>query len=152
MKHLGSTIIDLDKRRPVVLAELHPELRVLVERVLSELGNRFTPYCGFRDEAAQTKAKHLGNSNAEWGQSPHNFKPALACDLVLDPRFVDVRPAPGDPRYPDLWDDVSKSAVQAWVDLEAAALKAGLERVTLRGGRRDMPHVQLPEWRAYVRH
>ncbi len=53
MKFLASTIERLEKMRPVVLAELHPNLRDLVEQVLSETGGLFTPYCGYRDEKGQ---------------------------------------------------------------------------------------------------
>jgi hypothetical protein len=149
VKFLERTLARLDLRRPVVLAELHPELRRRVLLLLDHLGGRFTPYCGYRDEAAQKRAKATGHSNASWGQSPHNFKPALAVDVVLDPRHVDVRPNPADENYPDLWDDASPEAVQAWEDLEEAAERYGLERVNLRGVR-DKPHLQLHDWRRRI--
>jgi hypothetical protein len=149
MELKGKTIVRLARRRPEVLAELHHELLSMVVPLLSELGGRLTPYCGFRGQKEQELAFSQGTSGARWGQSPHNFRPSLAVDLVLDPTHVSVQAHQGDPRFPDLWDDTSPEARAAWTDLEAAALRYGLERVSI-GGKRDLPHLQLPEWRAYV--
>ncbi len=149
MKYLGSTIERLDRLRPAVLAELHPQLRDLVEAVLDELDGRFAPYCGFRDEKGQERARKAGNSQARYGESPHNFMPALACDVVLDPRMVPLRASLSDENYPDLWDDETPEAVEAWETLELVARKHGLERVNV-GGKRDRPHLQLAGWRGYI--
>ena len=149
MELKAKTIVRLARRRPEVLAELHHELLARVLPLLSELGGRLTPYCGFRNREDQESAFNKGTSGARWGQSPHNFRPALAVDLVLDPTHVSVQAHRADPRYPDLWDDTSPDARAAWTDLEAAALRHGLERTSI-DGKRDLPHLQLPEWRAYV--
>lgn len=153
LERLPWVLDDLDRRYDQVLAELHPELRVCVLELLDRMGGRVTPYCGFRDEQAQEAARRAGTSNASFGQSPHNYKPALACDLVLDPRAVQVRPHTKDPRYPDLWDPISDQAWTTWSDLHKQAQEVGLDRVWLRrrgGGRKlDKPHVQLRNWRDY---
>lgn len=142
------------QRRQRILAELHPLLAAMVGALLDDLGGRFMPICGYRDEAAQADALARHASNAAWGQSPHNFKPALACDLVLNPEVVAVTQREG---FPDLWDEKSPGAVEAWNDLEVMAAKHGLERVCITDRitgkpRRDKPHVQLPGWRTYIPH
>ena len=145
----------LDRRLDLVLSELHPDLRARVIDLMSTLGGRLTPWEGHRGEIGQAKAKARGYSDAAFGQSPHNYIPALACDLVLDPDRVTVRAHKDDPELPDLWDDTSPEALKAWEGLEAAAIKHGLERVNVKNRKtgkleRDRPHVQLPGWRSYV--
>ena len=146
--HFDDVCRDLDRRRDRVLAELHVTLATRVRQIESMTGGRFAPYCGYRGEKEQNEAKAAGHSRAVWGESPHNFTPALACDLVLDPRVVAVGEIDG---WPNLWDIVSPEAVQAWAMLEAAATTVGLARVTLSHARRDYPHVELPGWRALVK-
>lgn len=149
MKHLALVLLDLDRRRDRILGELHPVLDAKVRALVAELSGRFAPYCGYRSAGDQANALAVGASNARFGESPHNFTPALACDLVLDPRKVNVRPNPVDVEWPDLWDDETSSALAAWEALEHAALALGLERVNVNG-RRDRPHVQLPGWRSLI--
>lgn len=144
--HFEATCKDLDLKRDRVLAELHPVLEAKVRQICSMLGGRVTPYCGYRGPAEQRDAHELGFSKAVFGQSPHNFHPALACDLVLDPRRVDVAPHPENTAFPDLWDDHSPAALATWTDLDAAAKELGLDRVWLSTRKRDFPHVQLPGW------
>lgn len=140
----------LEKNRARVLADLHPVLRGRVIECMDELGNRFVPYCGYRDAAAQAKALAEGHSEARFGASPHNFKPALACDVVLNPAVVDVAPVKGAEAWPNLWDDESPDAVKAWDALEVAAKLHRLDRVNV-GGKRDKPHLQMPLWRIYTK-
>lgn len=131
--------------------ELHNELRARLVMLLSDMGGRVTPWEGYRGPEAQAAARAAGNSNAAFGESPHNFKPSLAVDVVLHPAFVSLRAAASDSTYPDLWDDASPEALKAWADLELAAARVVLERVDLRVGVRDRPHLQLPNWRALSR-
>jgi hypothetical protein len=155
MKRRRAAIERLEERHDRVLDELHPELRARVLRVLADLGGRVSPWEGYRDAIGQAKALARGSSRAKWGQSPHNYSPALACDLVLHPERHDLRAHKDDAEYPDLWDDESLDALATWAALEEAAQRHGLERVTIRDritGKlvRDKPHVQVPMWRAYV--
>lgn len=151
MKQLAKTIERLDKKRARIIDELHPELVERVVPLLMSLDGRFAPYCGFRSEEEQKLAKASGASNADWLQSPHNFEPSLAVDVVLHPARVRVRPHKANPHFPDLWDDFTPEALRAWDDLDAAARRFGLERVLIRRGGalvRDRPHLQLFGWKS----
>lgn len=137
---------------------MHIQLRHLVLLVLADLDGRFTPYTGYRGQVEQEKAFARRTSRARFGESPHNFRPALACDVVLDPRRVSVLEAadPKNPGFPDLWGDGTEEAAAAWHALELAAAKHGLERVMIpdpvTGALvRDRPHLQLHNWRSLIR-
>jgi peptidoglycan L-alanyl-D-glutamate endopeptidase CwlK len=114
---------------------------------------------GFRPNAEQDADYAKGRTvrgaivtGAKAGESPHNFQPSYAADVVLNPAVVAVAEREG---YPDLWDEHSPDAVQAWADLEVVAAKYGLERVMLTGPHgpyRDKPHVQLHGWRSRIPH
>lgn len=154
MKKLDQTLRTIDRKRSQVLVELHSELRRRVQPIIEDL--RFAPWCGYRGPAEQAEALAAGASQATFGQSPHNFRPALAVDVVLDPRHVRVRPHPQDPEYPDLWDDETPDALAAWEALERAAELHGLQRVDILDRatgkkKRDRPHLQLAGWRRFVR-
>lgn len=161
LPHFAAVVQDLDIKRARVLAELEPALADAVVRICSIMGYRVTPYCGYRGPHEQQDALAAGTSRAAFGESPHNFHPALACDLVIDPRHVEVRanPDPKNPGFPDLWDDGlprahddgNPAAMQVWTDLDAAAAQVGLERVDIGRGKHDNPHVQRPGWLARVR-
>lgn len=141
----------LEARRARVLGELHPELRRRVTLLLNDMGGRVTPYCGYRGPKEQVKAKADGYSHADWLESPHNYAPSFACDLVLHPTIVGVRAHPKSPDFPWLWDDETPFALVTWADLERGAEKYGLDRVNV-GGKRDRPHVELPNWRKLIAH
>ena len=78
----------LDGIYDMVIAELDDDLAQRVLKLLEAMNGRLTPYCGFRNEADQIAAKKDGTSNASFGESPHNYRPALACDLVLNPQLL----------------------------------------------------------------
>lgn len=139
----------LARRKAKALDELHPILRAKVEALCRALSNRVTPWEGYRGQEEQAAALKNGASNAAWGHSPHNFRPSLACDLVLNPAKVAVRAHPRDADFPDLWDDESPEAIETWRELDQLARLAGLVRVTV-DGQLDRPHVELPNWRSYL--
>lgn len=159
-------------KQQAILDDLHPLLRARVESMLDELGGRFVPICGYRSPADQLKAYRRGRdvvvaddgitvvsarktgptvTNAAPGQSPHNYRPALAVDLVLDVDVVAVGPHPDDARVRNAWEmrPAYPEAVRAWRDLATACVQAGL----VHGGSwriRDWPHVELASWREYL--
>ena len=136
------TVRTLAKRHRQSLTELHPELEARVRGLLADLGNRFMIWTGHRGKTEQQSALARGASHARWLESPHNYKPSFAVDVVCNPGVLDLAPHPEDDRYPNLWDPLGP-----WADLERMAVRHHLERVDVRG-RRDLPHLQLPNWRA----
>lgn len=65
------------------IAKLHPKLRAIVEEAIKEID--FKVLDSTRGRAAQTKAFMQGNSKAKFGQSAHNYVPAIAMDLFPAP-------------------------------------------------------------------
>lgn len=155
----------MNEKHTKILAQLHPDLRAKIAQIMAVVP--VVPVCGFRslDEQAALYAKGRTKPGAKvtWarpGESPHNFNPpradgsdgALACDLVIDVTRVKVRTRPWLGKdYPDAWDDASPAAVAVWRALGVAARAAGLSWGGDWKEKVDKPHVELPNWRAYVR-
>lgn len=126
------------------LAGAHPLLR----RVMSEAIKHydFTVLDSQRGRAAQEKAFRAGNSKAHFGQSAHNWAPAIA---------LDVAPFPID------WNDR-----QRFIDLSKVILPIARDmKVPLRWGGdwnmngvltdehlSDLPHYELHPWREWAKH
>lgn len=141
---------NLARRAEHVPGELHPMLRDKASRIIERMDGRVAWYCGFRGRDEQEDAYRAGVSRARFGDSPHNFVPALAVDLVLNPARVRVAAHPDAPHWPWLWDDRSPEAVEAWSMLDDEAKREGLVRITLGRSRPDLPHLELPDWRGLV--
>lgn len=72
----------------------HPDLLAFLDafqRQLRALGVPMFPHCLVRDSAAQDAAYAAGNSNAQAGESPHNY--GMAVDLVHSRRAWNLTPA-----------------------------------------------------------
>ena len=122
-------------------AKLHPQLKLLVDEAIKEID--FKILDSTRGRAAQEKAFRQGNSKARFGDSAHNYVPAIAVDLF---------PAPYD------WDDR-----QAFINLSKVILRIAKEKgIPLRWGGDwnmdgnlsdgwDMPHFELHPWRTWAK-
>lgn len=134
------------KRSKTALASAHPLLQKLFNEVIKEFDCVITE--SRRGKAEQEKAFKGGFSKAHYGDSAHNYSPAIA---------LDVYP------YPIIWDredyrDKSAFKKQAEVVLRAAK-KLG---IPIRWGGDwnmnnkadekfvDMPHFELTPWRTYA--
>ena len=114
----------------------HPLLKQLFTAVAAETA--IVILDSQRGRVAQEQAFRLGHSRAHFGQSPHNFAPAIA---------LDVAPAPLD------WDDHDRFR-------ELAALVKAMARemnIPIGWGgdwKRlvDMPHYELEPWRLFAAH
>lgn len=73
----------------VNLSTAHPALQKIFHEVIKH--RDCTVLCGHRGKNEQDAAFLSGNSQAQWGESPHNKYPSMA---------VDVMP------YPINWDDL----------------------------------------------
>jgi len=118
----------------------------LLRKVFLEVVKHFdcTVVCGYRDRTAQELAFETGKSKAHFGESPHNFVPALAVDVVP---------------YPVDWLDLERMQYFAGYVM-ATAQQMGID---LRWGGDwdddthlsdnrfdDLPHFELADWRKAV--
>ena len=123
------------------LAQLHP----LLQKVLNEAIKTydFAIIESFRDREAQEDAFRRKTTKAHFGQSAHNYKPAVAVDIV---------PHPLD------WNDTAEFEKMG-AHVMAVAKKLG---VSLRWGGDwdfnpktkdgwDKPHFELHPWRNYIK-
>lgn len=121
------------QRSETALATLHPDLQRVLRRAI--LTYDFMVVCGTRGREAQEEAKAKGNSKASFGQSPHNYSPALAVDVVP---------------YPALYQasliefGVMAGHIQAAAHFEGVRLDWGGRWRTLK----DYPHFELTSWRS----
>jgi peptidoglycan L-alanyl-D-glutamate endopeptidase CwlK len=119
------------KRSLDTLAKAHPDLQRVANEAIKHFD--FTVIESYRGKEAQNKAHALGNSKAKFGQSPHNFKPSLAIDIVP---------------YPLDWNNLKAFDVMGAAFLDAAR-KCGIE---ITWGKnfttlKDYPHFELRDWR-----
>ena len=123
------------------LAKCHPKLQEIANAAIKEID--FKVLDATRGRAAQTKAFLTGKSKAKFGQSAHNYVPAIAFDLF---------PAPYD------WNNRG-----AFISLSKVILRIGKEKgILLRWGGDwnmdgnlsdgwDMPHYELNPWREWAK-
>jgi peptidoglycan LD-endopeptidase CwlK len=116
------------------LAEAHPLLQKLFNEVIKETDCKVLD--AQRGKAAQEEAFRKGHSRAHFGQSPHNYSPSIALDVVP---------------WPLNWKDTeSFKRLAAVVKAKAKALKIP---ITWGGDWKslvDMPHYELKPWRTFA--
>lgn len=69
----------------IILAELHPKLRLVMEHTIARTPQDFSLTCGYRGEEAQEDAFRRGATKAHYLQSAHNYKPSVAVDVLPYP-------------------------------------------------------------------
>lgn len=116
-------------------AELHPLLQKVVDEAIKEVD--FVILDAQRGRGEQERAFKQGNSKAHFGQSAHNYAPAVAMDICP---------------YPIDWNDVPKFVAMSKV-VKAKAKALGVELVY--GGDwksiKDYPHFELANWKQLVK-
>lgn len=122
-------------------AKLHPKLQLIVDEAIKEID--FKILDATRGRAAQEKAFKQGNTKAHFGDSAHNYVPAIAMDLF---------PAPYD------WNNR-----QSFINLYNVVMRiAKAHDIPLRSGLDwnmdgnfkdgwDAPHYELHPWREYAK-
>ena len=113
------------------LNNAHPNLRCVANEAIKHFD--FMVVESFRGKTAQETAYAKGNSRAKFGQSPHNYSPALAIDIVP---------------YPVDWNDLKRFDEMGAVFLKAAEtcgvkVTWGKNFSTLK----DYPHFELANWK-----
>ncbi len=127
----------LNARSTAALANAHPLLKSLFAHVQKDYPNlKFQILESRRGEKDQEKAFAAGNSKAHFGQSPHNYTPAVA---------LDITPLPLD------WNDI-KAFKALSVPILATAKKLSIP-ISWGGSWKsfkDYPHYELTPWRDYA--
>lgn len=144
-------------------AKLHPMMIRIVDEAIKDID--FKILDATRGRAAQTKAFNQGNSKVTFGNSAHNYVPAIAVDLFPAPYIW-----PDDKTATAAQRKAGKAAfIQLWKILQVIPKRLKLidpetkEIVKLRFGIDwngdgdisdgwDMPHVELHPWRTWAKH
>lgn len=116
---------------------IHPLLRKVALAAIEHID--FTIICSVRSKSDQEQAYNLKRSKAHFGQSPHNYYPAVAFDFIPYP-FTDTD-----------WDDIERFSTIARV-LKSCADDASI-KVDWGGNWatfKDYPHIELHDWRSYI--
>lgn len=126
-------------------AQLDPRLQKLFDAVL-EVYN-ISLIQAHRGQEDQTTAKANGLSNANFGESPHNYEPALAGDIYPwpIPQITKNGVLCIDDNSPT-WDEMIKVVKAKAVELGIDII-CGADWKTLV----DKPHVELANWRELIK-
>jgi peptidoglycan L-alanyl-D-glutamate endopeptidase CwlK len=123
---------------------LHPKLKLLLNEAIKEYD--FMILDSTRGRAEQELAFKLGNSKAHFGDSAHNYLPAIAVDIVP---------------YPLDWEDLKRFKFLQFEVIKPLArrleipIRQGLDwnmngKVTDEKFQ-DYPHIELHPWRTWAK-
>ncbi len=118
------------------LSKAHPDIQSAVKNVASKISFDVIVSCTTRSREDQAAAFKSGNSKAKFGQSPHNYSPALAVDLV---------PCDNDGK-PD-WTTIHLYKALAEEMKRELNITWGGDWKTFK----DYPHFELPDWKDRVK-
>lgn len=117
------------------LALAHPLLRKLIAAVVAD-GVPLIVLDSQRGRKAQEQAFSKGNSRAHFGQSAHNWSPAIALDVV---------PSPLD------WNDIAAfKRLGATITAKAKVLGIPISWGGTWKSLKDFPHYELAPWRDFA--
>lgn len=155
MNHLNlarfdEAMLNIQRAERRAMRLMHPHLLHKAGKLREMLEGRIAFWLAYRGKEAQEQAFIAKRSHAQWKQSPHNYFPSYAVDICLVPTMVRVEEHPTDPGWPHIFDKTSPDALEAWADVEQAAIVVGLNRINVHG-ERDRPHLELPSWRDYLK-
>lgn len=124
------------------LSQAHP----LIQQVMNEARNHiaFTVMDSQRGRDAQEYAFRKGHSKAHFGQSAHNWSPAIAVDLA---------PVPLDWSSPKHFIELSKVILPIAKEMNIILRWGGdwnMDGSTSDGW--DFPHYELHPWREFAKH
>jgi len=127
----GNNMNEFSQKSLNILNQCHLDLIKLFKEVIKEYD--CTIACGYRGQVDQEKAFNDGFSKAHWLQSPHNYLPALAVDVVP---------------YPSLWSDQKKlKELSAIVKIKAIDLNIEIVCGIDWNYFSDVPHYELKDWK-----
>lgn len=129
----------LNPRSQSALKNAHPLFQKLIAEVVKANPTlKFQVLESRRGKKAQEKAFALGHSRAHFGQSAHNWTPAIA---------LDITPLPLD------WDNIKAFvALSKPILAKAKELKIPIEWGGDWSSIKDFPHYELSPWRDFAKH
>lgn len=122
--------------------KLHPMLQAVVDDVIKSVD--FMILDATRGKVEQERAFHLGRSKAHFGDSAHNYVPAVAMDLF---------PAPYDWRNVEAFRHLAQEVLFAGQRLKVPLRWGGdwdMDGKPNTTGLIDLPHFELNPWRKYA--
>lgn len=136
----GSTKFDVASVRS--LKKAHVELQKVLMAAREKV--EFRVLDSTRGEKAQTKAYNTGKSKAKFGQSAHNYEPAVAVDLF---------PAPYDWNNLRAFRDMGKIVLATADELDVPLRWGGdwhMDGDRTKSDDWDKPHFELHPWRQWA--
>jgi len=124
-------------------AQLHPKLQEIVDEAIKIVD--FKILDATRGRAAQELAFKKGNTKAHFGQSAHNYVPAIAMDLFPAPYDWDNTTA-----FINLWKVIMPIAKKLSIPLRWGGDWEGDGKVDT-SGLVDLPHYELNPWRDWAK-
>lgn len=129
------------------LAQLHPSLQIILSEAIKEFD--FTILDAQRGRAEQELAFAKGFSKVHFGNSAHNYTPAVACDIV--PWFGGSNPI--------RWNDLQSFKVLQLAVILPIAKQRGIpirQGIDWNGDGNiadgwDAPHIELHPWRTWAK-
>lgn len=119
------------------MKNIHESLLILAGEVAKKFD--FKIICGYRGKIKQEEAFKNGNSKAKFGQSPHNYRPSLAIDVIPQP-FKGWNDFAGFNRILNEFLKVSKE--------KNIEITLGRDFKTIK----DYPHIELKNWQKMTKY
>ena len=114
------------------MKNIHNYLNTLINEASKNVN--FKIICDYRGKTKQEEAFKNGSSKAKFGQSPHNYKPSLAVDIIPQP-FKGWNDYAGFNRILDEFLRVSKEKnIEITLGRDFKPIK-------------DFPHIELKNWK-----
>jgi peptidoglycan L-alanyl-D-glutamate endopeptidase CwlK len=129
-------------------AKLHPSLRACVDIAIQTVD--FKILDATRGKAAQERAFALGHSDVHFGNSAHNYIPAVAVDLFPAPYSWDTKRADVRDGFKRLADAMLSAGQRLGVPLRWGGDwdRDGKQNSV---GLIDLPHFELFPWKSFVK-
>jgi peptidoglycan L-alanyl-D-glutamate endopeptidase CwlK len=130
------------------LSTCHEDLQTVFNEAIKDTPVDFSIVCGVRGREDQEEAKRDGRSKASFGQSPHNYRPSFALDIV--PMVNGVARWDDVAAFRRCADHIMDVAETMGIDLTWGGdwNHDGDETVTDAW---DKPHFQLQDWKALAK-
>jgi peptidoglycan L-alanyl-D-glutamate endopeptidase CwlK len=124
-------------------SQLHPKLQLVVDQAIKEVDFRILDATRGRNAQERAFAEH--RSKAHFGDSAHNYVPAIAMDLF---------PAPYDWKNTASFEALAKIVLRVGHDLSVPLRWGGdwnMDGTKTTSDNWDKPHFELHPWRTWAK-